>query len=167
MEARAERRGELRKLFEERVPALGCPDFVARHVRCLLGNEALDTGCKVEIIRNAGTPRMTLRYAFDDGITVYGKVYTDGVGQANYSWLRRLWENGFGPRSAQRVAEPLGFCADENLLLLRAARGRSLATLLLQEPIEHVLPGVRAAACWLARLHASTLAGRGPERQSA
>ena len=141
------------------MPALGCPDFVARHVQRLLGNGALETGCKVEVVRNAGTPRMTLRYVFEDGVTVYGKVYTDGVGKASYSWLRGLWENGFGPESAQRVPEPLGFCADENLLLMRAARGRSLAALLLKEPIDQVLPGVRAAAHWLARLHASTLTG--------
>jgi hypothetical protein len=44
------------------------------------------------------------------------------------------------------MPEPLGFCAEENLLLMRAARGRSLAALLLQEPIEQVLPGVHAAA---------------------
>ncbi|PYV41764.1 MAG: hypothetical protein DMG09_03940 [Acidobacteria bacterium] len=57
------------------------------------------------------------------------------------------------------MPEPLGFCAEEKLLLMRAARGAPLKALLLREPIEQVLPGVRAAARWLARLHASTPAG--------
>jgi aminoglycoside phosphotransferase (APT) family kinase protein len=159
MQARAERRKEMRRWFEGRVPALAHPDFVAQHIRPLLGRQALASGYQVEVVRNGGTPRMTLRYVFDDGVTVYGKVYTNGLGVASYSWLRYLWENGFGPESAQRVAEPLGFCAEENLLLMRAARGASLATLLLQKPIEQVLPGVHAAARWVARLHACAPAG--------
>ena len=159
MQARAERREKLRNGFEERVPALACPEFVARQVGRLLGNGALKTGCKVEVVQNAGAPRMTLRYMFDEGATVYGKVYTDGAGQASYSWLRRLWENGFGAGSPLRVSEPLGFCAEENLLLTRAAPGAPLSARLRQKPIEQVLPGMRAAARWLARLHASTLAG--------
>src|SRR5438093_2975863 len=158
MQSRAEICEEMRKRLQERVPGLTRPDFVARHVRPLLGDQAVETGCKVEIVWNEGTPRMTLRYAFDDGIVVYGKVYIDGFGPTSYSLLRRLWQNGFGAGSAQRVPEPLGFCAEENLLLMRAARGRPLAALLLQEPTDKVLPAVRAAARWLARLHASTVA---------
>jgi aminoglycoside phosphotransferase (APT) family kinase protein len=146
----------MRKRFQERVSALARPDFVAQHVRPLLGDQALEAGCKVDVARNQGVPRMTLRYTFDDDVTVFGKVYTGGVGQATYSLLRRLWENGFGPASAQRVPEPLGFCTEENLVLMRAARGRPLEALLLHEPIEEVLPGVHAAARWLAHLHAST-----------
>jgi aminoglycoside phosphotransferase (APT) family kinase protein len=148
----------MRSQLEARVPALARPEFVARHIRPLLGDRASKAGCQVEIIRNGGTPRMTLRYAFGDDVTVYGKVYTDGGGPARYSVLRRLWENGFGPGSSLRVPEPLGFCAEENLLLMRAVRGRPLASLLLHEPIEQVLPGVQGAARWLARLHASALA---------
>ncbi len=159
MQARVEKWEKLRNGFEERVPALACPEFVARQVGRLLGNGALKTGCKVEVVQNVGTPRMTLRYMFDEGATVYGKVYTDGAGQTSYSWLRGLWENGFGAGSALRVPEPLGFCAEENLLLMRAAPGAPLSARLRQKPIEQVLPGMRAAARWLARLHASTLAG--------
>ena len=159
MQTRGERLEGMRKGFEERVPALARPGFVARHVRSLLKERALGAGCKVEIVRGEGTGWTTLRYAFDDGVTVYGKVYTNGLGPATFSLLRRLWENGFGPGSAERVPEPLGFCAEEKLLLMRAARGAPLKALLLREPIEQVLPGVRAAARWLARLHASTPAG--------
>ena len=159
MQTRGERLEGMRKGFEERVPALARPGFVARHVRSLLKERALGAGCKVEIVRGEGTGWTTLRYAFDDGVTVYGKVYTNGMGPATFSLLRRLWENGFGPGSAERVPEPLGFCAEEKLLLMRAARGAPLKALLLREPIEQVLPGVRAAARWLARLHASTPAG--------
>ena len=163
MQSRAEICEEMRKRLQERVPGLTRPDFVARHVRPLLGDQAVETGCKVEIVWNEGTPRMTLRYAFDDGIVVYGKVYIDGFGPTSYSLLRRLWQNGFGAGSAQRVPEPLGFCAEENLLLMRAARGRPLAALLLQEPTDKLLPGLRVAAGWLARLHAARLAGLPPE----
>ena len=159
MQTRGERLEGMRKGFEERVPALARPGFVARHVRSLLKERALGAGCKVEIVRGEGTGWTTLRYAFDDGVTVYGKVYTNGLGPATFSLLRRLWENGFGPGSTERVPEPLGFCAEEKLLLMRAARGAPLKALLLREPIEQVLPGVRAAARWLARLHASTPAG--------
>jgi aminoglycoside phosphotransferase (APT) family kinase protein len=159
MQSRAEKRKEIRKGFEERVPGLASPDFVARHVRPLLGDRVLEAGCQVEVVRSRGTPRMTMRYAFDDGVTVYGKVYTDGLGQTYHRLLRRLWEDGFGAGSARRVPEPLGYCAEEDLLLMRAARGRPLAARLLQEPIEQVLPDVRAAAHWLARLHLSSLAG--------
>jgi aminoglycoside phosphotransferase (APT) family kinase protein len=141
------------------VSVLACPEFVTRHVRPLLGgrDRAPDAGYRVEVVRNGGTPRMTLRYVFDDGVIVYGKVSTDAV--ERYSLLRRLWENGFGAGSTHRVPEPLGFCAEEDLLLMRAAGGACLATLLLREPIEHLLTGVRAAARWLAQLHNSTLAG--------
>src|SRR5881396_2300073 len=123
MQTRGERLEGMRKGFEERVPALARPGFVARHVRSLLKEQAPEAGCKVDLVHSEGTGRMTLRYAFDDGVTVYGKVYTDGLGMASYSLLRQLWENGFGPGSAERVPEPLGFCAEERLLLMRAARG--------------------------------------------
>src|SRR5439155_23995990 len=159
MQAIDERNRERAKQLERRVPALARLDFVARHVRSLLKERAPEAGCKVDLVHNWGTGRMTLRYGFDDGVTVYGKVYTDGLGPASYSLLRQLWGNGFGPGSAERVPEPLGFCAEENLLLMRAARGAPLAALLLQEPIEQLLPAVRAAARWLARLHASTPPG--------
>src|SRR5437773_4313393 len=159
MQTRGERLEGMRKGFEERVPTLARPGFVARHVRSLLKERALGAGCKVEIVRGEGTGWTTLRYAFDDGVTVYGKVYTNGLGPATFSLLRRLWENGFGPGSAERVRKRLGFCAEEKLLLMRAARGAPLKAILLREPIEQVLPGVRAAARWLARLHAATPAG--------
>jgi aminoglycoside phosphotransferase (APT) family kinase protein len=159
MQTRSEIRKEMRRRFEEQVPALSRPDFVERAVRSLLRNPAPEGGCKVEVVSNVGTPRMTLRYVFDDGNTLYGKVFTDGVGLARYSFLRHLWENGFGPGSAERVPEPLGFSANENLLLMRAAPGRPLAVRLLQDPIEQLLPLVRAAARWLARLHTCKLTG--------
>src|SRR5947207_11369323 len=129
MQARGERNLERATQLERRIPALARPDFVARHVRSLLKDRAPDAGCRVELVHSEGTGRMTLRYAFDDGVTVYGKVYTDGRGPASYSLLRRLWGNGFGPGSAERVPEPLGFCAEENLLLMRAAPGPPLPAL--------------------------------------
>jgi aminoglycoside phosphotransferase (APT) family kinase protein len=156
---RAERRSALRQGFEERLPALASPDFVARHVRSLLGDSVLEAGCQVEIVQNWGTPRMTVRYAFDDGVTVYGKVYTDGSEETHHRLLQQLWEDGFGAASALRVPEPLGLCAGANLSLMRAARGTPLTALLLEQPLAQVLRGVRGAARWLAQLHCSSPVG--------
>src|SRR5919106_4227751 len=135
MQRRIEMREWQRKL-RERLPALSGPDFVARHVRPLLEEQVPEAECKVDLVRSWPTGRMTLRYAFDNGITVYGKVYTSELGRASYAALHRMWGNGFGPLSADQVPEPLGFCVEENLLLMRAARGAALDTLLLREPIE-------------------------------
>jgi aminoglycoside phosphotransferase (APT) family kinase protein len=163
MQSRIERREQQRKQLRERVPSLSCPEFVARHVRSLFEERDRDTDCKVDLVWSTLTGRMTLRYAFDDGVTAYGKVYTDGSGPSRYATLERLWGNGFGPHSADRVPEPLGFCVEENLVLMRAARGAPLNALLIEQPIERVLPAVRAAGRWLARLHNSTPDGLSPE----
>jgi len=163
VQSRIEWREEQRRRLRERVPALSSSEFVARHVRSLLKERGSEAGCKVDLVWSRPTGRMTLRYVFDDGVTIYGKVYTDGLGLASYSTLQQLWGHGFGFGSPDRVPEPLGFCAEENLVLIGAARGAALDALLLHEPIEHVLPAVRAAARWLARLHASTVAGLPPE----
>jgi aminoglycoside phosphotransferase (APT) family kinase protein len=159
MPGRIERREEQRKRLRERLPALSSPDFVARHIRPLFKEQVPEAACQVDLVRSWPTGRMTVRYAFDNGVTAYGKVYTSELGRASYAALQRLWSNGFGPGSADQVPEPLGFCVEENLLLMRAARGVALDTLLVREPIEGLLPAMRAAGRWVARLHASGVEG--------
>src|SRR5919197_6408371 len=111
MPDRIEQREEQRKRLRERLPVLSSPDFVARHVRPLLKDVGPDARCKVDLARSWPTGRMTVRYAFDDGVTAFGKVCTGTLGPAGYSALQRLWLDGFGRGSAARVPEPLGFCA--------------------------------------------------------
>jgi aminoglycoside phosphotransferase (APT) family kinase protein len=159
MPGRIERRKEQREWLRERLPALSSPEFVAGHIRPLLKERVPEAECKVDLVRSWATGRMTMRYTFDNGVTVYGKVYTSELGPASYTALQRLWDDGFGPGSADQVPEPLGFCLDENLVLMREARGAALKLLLLREPIDRLLPAVRAAARWLARLHTSRAEG--------
>jgi aminoglycoside phosphotransferase (APT) family kinase protein len=163
MQSRIERREEQRQQLRERLPVLSSPEFVARHVRSLFKERGPEAHSKVDLVWSWLTGRMTLRYAFDDGVTAYGKVYTDALGPRSFATLQRLWGNGFGPESADRVPEPLGFCVEENLVLMSAAHGVPLDALLLEQPIERVLPAVRAAGRWLARLHNSTPEGLAPE----
>ncbi len=159
MQDRIERREEQRKQLRERLPVLSSPAFLERHVRPLLNEAGADASCKVDLVWNWAPSRMTVRYAFDNGVTAYGKVYTGQQGLAGYSALQRLWMDGFGPGSADRVPEPLGFCAEENLVLMREAPGVPIGTLLLRDSLERVLPAVRAAGRWLARLHSTKLEG--------
>jgi len=63
------------------------------------------------------------------------------------------------PGSAERVPEPLGFCAEEKAVADAGGPGRAPESAPAPGAVEQVLPGVRAAARWLARLHASTPAG--------
>jgi aminoglycoside phosphotransferase (APT) family kinase protein len=159
MQTRIEKHEEQRKRLRERLPVLSSSDFMARHVRPLLNETGPHASCNVEMVRNWAPTRMTVRYAFDNGVTAYGKVYTGKSGPAGYAALQRLWLDGFGPGSADRVPEPLGFCAEENLVLMRAAAGVPIDTLLLHEPLDRVLPAVHAAGRWLARLHSSKSEG--------
>lgn len=106
-----------------------------------------------EVVRLKGTGRITLRYDFVGGATVYAKAYTDGLGALSYAALSSLWDDGFGASSLWRVPEPLGFHEDENFLLMRAVEGVSLADMIFVKSVEEVAEGARKAARWLARLH--------------
>lgn len=111
-----------------------------------------------EVVRLKGTGRITLRYDFDGGATVYAKAYTDGLGQTSYGALKALWDGGFGSTSSWRVPEPLGFHDDENFMLMRAVEGVPLADNIFVKSVEEVAEGARTAARWLARLHGAEVA---------
>jgi aminoglycoside phosphotransferase (APT) family kinase protein len=110
------------------------------------------------IVRAKGTGRITLRYDFNNNSTIYAKAYTDGLGMHSYNALQSLWMDGFGPSAAMRVPEPLGFLPQEKFLLMRRAEGITLADLLFEEtPALDLFKAARAAAQWLAQLHASDM----------
>jgi aminoglycoside phosphotransferase len=94
-----------------------------------------------------------LEYRFEGGLRLIAKRYArrrDAL--ASYEVLRILRKRGFGSESPYRVAEPLGCFADWGVLVMRAVPGQHLRTLTAQPaPWEE---GLRAAAGWLAQLHA-------------
>ncbi len=109
-------------------------------------------GAEVERLR-AREQSAVLEYRFEGGLRLIAKRYAQpGDALAAYEILRVLSKQGFGPGSPHRVAEPLGCFADWGVLLMRAAPGHRLSTLAARPgPWEQ---GLRAAAGWLARLHA-------------
>ena len=103
------------------------------------------------MVQNAGTGRITVRYRFDDGTTVYGKLYTDELGPHSVAVIEQMWRNGFGPGDRYQVSEPLAYLPEYNLFLTRAVAGMPLMSLIGNGP--ELLAHVRDAARWLVRLH--------------
>ncbi len=102
-----------------------------------------------------------------EGPSLFVKLYPDRTeGAASYRILMALWQHGFGSGSPYRVPEPLRWSPAQSAIVMRRAPGSCLAE---QVADEAGWPGgVRAAARWLARLHASSLrAGPGDERSRA
>jgi len=83
---------------------------------------------------------------------VFAKLYRDDSGKHAYQVLSALWSDGFGPTSRYRVAQPLAFMPDLNVMLARAAPGRELAAATTDEEL---VAGAREAARWLLQLHRS------------
>ncbi|MDP8961787.1 MAG: aminoglycoside phosphotransferase family protein [Actinomycetota bacterium] len=119
-----------------------------------------------------GTPRRpgdreAVEWEPVEGQPLVVKLYPDRMdGAASYRIQRALWCQGFGPNSPYRVPEPLWWSDSLGAIVMRRAPGKRLG--------EHV-PGevgwfeaLRAAARWLASLHASPLRiGPTDERSSA
>lgn len=162
VQKRAEKRAEKKASLLARTRSFSSEKFIARRVLPLVPEFAREkrgarARCSVEVVRAKGTGRLTLRYQFDDDVTLYAKVYTDELGPYSFQSLRALWEDGFGSSSEFHVPEPLGYHDEENFLLMRRAEGRPLAEMLAGGSVEELLPSVRMAARWLARLHASVV----------
>jgi aminoglycoside phosphotransferase (APT) family kinase protein len=159
MVARAQVRSEQKEHLRRRGEEFTGARFIERRVVPLLPELRLEEGrpswLMSEVVRAKGTGRLTFRYDFGGGTTVYGKLYTDELGAHSYRALSALWGDGFGGESRYRVPEPLGFFEDENFLLMRGAEGFPVADLLAGSEPGEVIPSVRAAARWLAHLHAS------------
>ena len=97
-----------------------------------------------------------LEYRFEGDLRLIAKRYArPDEALAGFEVLRILWAQGFGPGSAHRVPEPLGCFIDHGVLLMGIAPGVRLATLATDSG--PWFEGLRAAAGWLARLHAVSL----------
>jgi aminoglycoside phosphotransferase (APT) family kinase protein len=87
---------------------------------------------------------------------LFAKLYTDESGAHAYEVLHNLWHGGFDRNQRYQVPEPLGFVAEYQLLLMREARGETLASYLSQDGGK-ALSGVKEAARWLRQLHSSPI----------
>lgn len=151
--------------LEARVRDITSPAFIERVVyptaRGAAGGARLPATCESSMIQDRGTGRVTVRYRFGD-TTIYGKLYSNGLGAHSARILAQLWENGFGEDEIYRVARPLLYLPEPNLLLLGAAPGAPLMSLLGQDTPD-VRRQVRQAARWLVRLHRAPLRIGRPE----
>lgn len=102
-----------------------------------------------------------MSYVRDDGRQVYGKVYpTPAESLRCVEVLTGLWEVGFRDGSPHRVPAVLEHLPQEQAVILAAASGRSLASVIHDGSAPRDVPrpaswepGVAAAARWLAALH--------------
>ncbi len=132
------------------------PEFVSRvvlpHVFSGQFEEAyLD--CKAAIVHEIGTGRATVGYQFGGETLAFGKLYSDDF-QAQHSFQvqRELWKLGFDQRDPYQVPEPITYLAPYNLEIIRAVRGRQLATL-FEEQHPEFSNYAKQAARWLVKLH--------------
>jgi aminoglycoside phosphotransferase (APT) family kinase protein len=142
-------------------------DFIGQFVYPQLGGTSSSRGevlaCDATIVQNTGTGRLTLRYDFDLGETIYAKLYTDELGTHSYQVLKELWDGGFNSKSRFQVPEPLGFFPEYNLVLMRGVLGRPLVEALNGEGPLDLIEGCRDAARWLAAFHRSSIRVGEPE----
>jgi hypothetical protein len=110
--------------------------------------------------------RMVAEYGFGERTRVFAKLYPHTREGARVHQIHdRLWSEGFGALSRNRVPEPLGYLEDVGVLLLRAAPGGCLAGTEARD--WHAFrEGVALAARWLAALHTSSLSV-GPREEMA
>jgi aminoglycoside phosphotransferase (APT) family kinase protein len=114
--------------------------------------------CSAEVVRALSTGRLTVRYALPSLETIYGKAYfDDNLGPTACRLLWHLWQHGFNSRNLRQVPEPLGYVAEEKLLLMRGARGTPVDTLFAVGPIKQAMRGARGAAHWLLQFHATEI----------
>jgi hypothetical protein len=145
-----------REEFARRINLISSPGFIESEVYAALPDRGRGgaEACRVRLIQNDGTGPATLAYELPEGDRVFAKLYGDESGRHAYRVLTTLWSDGFGAGSRYRVAEPLGFFPELNMLLVRGAPGSELAA----APTEEALAaGAREAARWLVRLHGSSV----------
>jgi aminoglycoside phosphotransferase len=136
-------------------------DFIGKFVSPKLnGNgEASREGmeCITTVVQNTGTGRLTLRYDFQDGQTLYAKLYTDELGAHSYRVMKELWDEGFNRGSRFQIPEPLAFLPEHNFVVMRGVSGHQLNKSLNGDGPLDYLAGCRDAARWLAAFHRSSL----------
>jgi hypothetical protein len=142
--------------FAGRIARITTPEFVAGPLLGALpefrGRRLEPEECRAQLVQNDGTGPATLFYDVKGAGRVFAKLYRDESGHHAYQVLSTLWQDGFGEKSRYRVAQPLAFIPDLNLLLARAAPGKELASATTDEEL---VAGAGEAARWLLQLHRS------------
>jgi hypothetical protein len=107
--------------------------------------------------RRRGDGRMVAEYDFRGSMRVFAKLYPHAPQGARVHQIHnRLWSEGFGVPSRNRVPEPLAYLEDYGVLLLRSAPGGRLAGTEARD-WRAFEEGVAKASRWLAALHASSV----------
>ena len=142
-------------------------DFISKFVYPTMKEtqhlEGATLDCHTTVVQNTGTGRLTLRYDFDSGQTLYAKLYTDSLGPHSYEVMRQLWDYGFNSASRFQIPEPLAFLPDHNFVLMRGVCGEPLSNALKDDSMIDLIDGCREAACWLAAFHRSSIRFGEPE----
>lgn len=120
------------------------------------GRTRLSSDCQTSIVQDRGTGRITVSYRFGDEILVFGKLYSDELGPHCFRVLKGLWEEVLGEGELYQVTKPLLYMPEYNFLLMSAAAGTPLMSLIGQDSPD-LLAYVRQAARWLVRLHRAPL----------
>ena len=136
-------------------------DFLSKFVYPVVSGKepvvAAGFDCKTSVVQNTGTGRLTLRYDFESGQTLYAKLYTDELGAHSYAVMKELWHGGFNRGSRFQVPEPLAFLPEHNFVLMRGVEGSPLAEALNGDGSIELIAGCREAARWLAAFHRSSI----------
>src|SRR6266516_1086091 len=147
-----------REDFAGRIARITTPQFVAGPLLGALpelrDRRLEPAACRTHLVQNDGTGPATLFYDVKGAGRVFAKLYRDDSGQHAYRVLTTLWRDGFGETSRYRVAQPLAFIPELNLMLVRGAPGREVASATTDEELA---AGAREAARWLLQLHSSPI----------
>lgn len=101
--------------------------------------------------------RMVAEYGFGQRTRVFAKLYPHAAQGAGVHQIHdRLWSEGFGAPSRERVPEPLAYLEDCGVLLLRPAPGERLPGTEARDWAGFE-EGTAQAARWLAALHTSSV----------
>jgi aminoglycoside phosphotransferase len=144
---------------------LSTPEFIETRIAPLIHLIPNGHGpdCRCEIVQNAGTGRLTLRYDFGPANVFFAKLYMDDLGSRCHEVNCALWEYGFNAAAQYRVPQPIGFLADYNLLLMRGVPGTPLGAAFDGDASVDLVGGSGEAARWLAALHRSSLKTGAPD----
>jgi hypothetical protein len=146
--------------LEARAVEITRPEFIEHIVQPVVCAQLAafepSSDCQASIVQDRGTGRITVSYRFGDEILAYGKLYSDALGPHSFRVLNGLWEEGLGENSLEQVTEPLLYMPEYNFLLMSAAAGTPLMSLIGQDDTE-LLASIHQAARWLVRLHRVSL----------
>jgi aminoglycoside phosphotransferase len=155
-----------KEALAEKALELTTPEFIESRiiplVRASLNGHG--TSCVAQVVQNNGTGRLTLRYDFGPENVLFAKMYVDELGTWCSEVNRALWNTGFNGAGRYRVPEPIGFLADQKLLVMRGVPGKALGTAFDGDTTIDLVDGSREAAEWLAALHRSSLRMGAPDR---